>query len=191
MGLGRWLMNKGLAVPAWRYEFNPGGGVQADPWAHWPASLAINELQVWRETLPPKVRWRLTRGYPWRQLILPFPAAIMCLERLSWGKDFVPLSPVHAGTLCGLSLFTQGLCLLSQWLWVHMWSCPVVHRGHCFLVIIYCLWLLDSFRALFSDPWASGGRPNIQESMGSTNWSWWVGRKKDTKLCWGSRPGRK
>lgn len=113
----------------------------------WPASLAISELQVWRETPHLKLRWRFTRDYSPSSYHLPVVPQLgegLCtpFSGPCWGFMWLKL--------------TQGLCMLSQWLWVPTCSCPVVHRGHCFLVFIYYLWLLDSSVSSFSvapEPW--------------------------------------
>lgn len=52
----------------------------------------------------------------------------------------------------------QVFCMLPLSLLAPMCDSPVVCRRHCFLGIVYHLWLLQSFRLLFSmDPWARPG----------------------------------
>lgn len=60
----------------------------------WPASLAISELQVWREAPHLKIRRQFTRDFSTSSYHLPVAPHL---------GSFVPLSLVHAGVLCGVS----------------------------------------------------------------------------------------
>lgn len=46
------------------------------------------------------------------------------------------------------------MCMLSQFIWVHICNCPAVYRKHRLLVVIHHLWLLQPLFLLFSnDTW--------------------------------------
>lgn len=59
----------------------------------------------------------------------------------------------------------KGLCILSWLLWIHVWKCPTVPRKHCFLVVIYGPWLLESFCPIFhNDLWTLGNEDACEMS---------------------------
>lgn len=63
--------------------------------------------------------------HPWRNLASPLPAAIGCQQFLYQGWEFVFTSPLPARIVSGVDVVCV-LCLLTQVLLVHMYTCPVV-----------------------------------------------------------------
>lgn len=74
----------------------------------------------------------------------------------------------------GLDWTSQVLYLLSQWLWVHMCSCPAVPLGQ-FPCTHPPLWLLDtSHTCLPQRSWALGGRNVISASLPGQGHQMWL-----------------
>ena len=69
-----------------------------------------------------------------------------------------PPSPHSAGIPLWLGS-VQDLCILSQTLWAHRYTSPVVSRRPCFIGVFHPYWLLESFCLFFCRvSWVSPGR---------------------------------
>lgn len=91
-----------------------------------------------------------------------FPFAIGYQLQITSLPDLGP--HVHFSQCCTLFVLNLGrLCVCWHSLWIHICIRPVSSWRHCLLEVIYHLWLLQSFWALFLiDPWA------LREGI------WWI-----------------
>lgn len=92
--------------------------------------------------------WLIT-GYTHKEnwLFLSQKLPVSCQWLPSYGWDFMPTSTLHAEILSGLSLQSSCTCH-NNCFWVRVCHCPAMSRKHYFLVVVYHLWLLQSFLTL-------------------------------------------
>lgn len=125
------------------FVFNSSAGAR-----DWPASLAISELQVWREVPHLKLRWRFTRDYSPSSYHLPVVPQLgegLCtpLSGPCWCFMWLKLGLVHVVSMA-VSSYMQLPCCAPRTLFPCIHLLPLALRLFCHLFL--------------SGPWALGGK---------------------------------